>query len=281
MGGGSFGYFLDLFFVLPVILIVRALFPQAAVFRIACIFAGLWLLYGQAPRLTPFLAAYWVRSLSCNMRRRPSAECAMERCKLVHLLSRWPRLFRRWCYGRWLKQDFLLILHRITADLWHGLFHASDGGRPCRDCCPVGAVFPDIQGCRSADKGLSWCSRSDHLRPSSYYGLFPPILPLGPISEYEEVRRDGRLTRLVASGDIAIGLFRIAWAWSRSSASACCSSAEPRFVECRGCRSARQLGGHVLYGLFFYANFSGFSEVSIGAARILGVRLKENFANPS
>ncbi len=58
--GGFFGFFLDLFFVVPVLLLVRAVYPSPLVFRIASTLAGLYVLYGQAPRMLPFFIGFWL-----------------------------------------------------------------------------------------------------------------------------------------------------------------------------------------------------------------------------
>src|SRR4029079_3976814 len=44
-----------------------------------------------------------------------------------------------------------------------------------------------------------------------YYGFFPPILALGPIAEYEEVRVDKTTPRIPHPVDLSIRLFRIAF----------------------------------------------------------------------
>lgn len=114
-----------------------------------------------------------------------------------------------------------------------------------------------------------------------YYGFFPPILALGPISEYEEVRYEKDIPRIPIAGDVAVGLVRISFggvkiflisAIFEAGASALWNNAEAALWA--------QWTALLLYGMFFYFNFSGYSDVAIGCARVLGIKLKENFDNP-
>jgi alginate O-acetyltransferase complex protein AlgI len=114
-----------------------------------------------------------------------------------------------------------------------------------------------------------------------YYGFFPPILALGPISEYEEVRLDKALPRWPLAGDLAVGAFRVMLGLIKIFAIAMPLERAAAAVWRAGQASVPESWlALILYGLFFYANFTGFSDVAIGAARILGIKLKENFANP-
>ncbi len=112
-----------------------------------------------------------------------------------------------------------------------------------------------------------------------YVGLFPPIQVIGPVSEYSEVQpknerwptadRASEAFLLIVSGLVKV------------------------FVLAHPLRQTVDVFGFYetntplaiwselfLYAWFFYINFSGYSDLAIGAARIFGVDLKKNFEWP-
>ena len=113
-----------------------------------------------------------------------------------------------------------------------------------------------------------------------YYGFFPAILTVGPISEYEEVRIENRLSTPQA-GDMVVGMMRLCLAGLKLFILA--PILAPSLVILSDFDSLPVMKlwlGLVAYSWWFYINFSGFSDLSIGAARIMGFKLKENFNNP-
>ncbi len=112
-----------------------------------------------------------------------------------------------------------------------------------------------------------------------YTGLFPAIQVIGPVSEYSEIRlKDERWP----TGDrmseafllIASGLVKV-------------------FILAHPLRQTVDVFGFFesntplaiwselfLYAWFFYLNFSGYSDLAIGSARLFGVDLKKNFDWP-
>ena len=113
-----------------------------------------------------------------------------------------------------------------------------------------------------------------------YYGFFPAILAVGPISEYEEVQIENRLATPKAS-DIIIGLTRVCLSGLKLFFLA--PILAPSFVilsDFNGLSVMTLWLGLVVYSWWFYINFSGFSDLSIGTARLMGFKLKENFNNP-
>lgn len=113
-----------------------------------------------------------------------------------------------------------------------------------------------------------------------YFGFFPAILAVGPISEYEEVRLENRSAPPQA-GDIMVGMMRLSVAGLKLFIFA--PILAPSFVILTDYSSLPIMTlwlGLVAYAWWFYINFSGFSDLSIGAARLMGFKLKENFNNP-
>ena len=109
-----------------------------------------------------------------------------------------------------------------------------------------------------------------------YYGFFPAILAVGPISEYEEVQIENRLATPKAS-DIIIGLTRVCLSGLKLFYTLAPILA-PSFVilsDFNGLSVMTLWLGLVVYSWWFYINFSGFSDLSIGTARLMGFKLKE------
>lgn len=123
----------------------------------------------------------------------------------------------------------------------------------------------------------------DRLTPGRVlaYGLFPPLQVVGPIAAYDEVAP--MLERPVAldaprftagAAQILAGLFKVfvvAWflSWSGST-----------FEVFRENDTWRLWAGLVAFTWFFYVNFAGYSDLAIGAGRLLGANLRPNFDAP-
>jgi D-alanyl-lipoteichoic acid acyltransferase DltB (MBOAT superfamily) len=115
------------------------------------------------------------------------------------------------------------------------------------------------------------------------YMFFPPILPLGPIERFEDLNRE--LRRLHWDPErFAEGLERLLYGYAKvvvvadylldswlHDASDVLVAAHPgafAYVDC------------LRIGLSLYFRFAGYSDIAIGFALLLGVRVRENFAAP-
>ncbi len=126
--------------------------------------------------------------------------------------------------------------------------------------------------------------------PVSYvdYTLCFPSFVSGPIQPYRQYRRDeserpARLDVAVAGAAlerIAVGFFKV------TIASPLLGYAHARSIEMATAAAsfdARTLAGSLIlavFPLYLYANFSGYTDVVIGAARFLRLELPENFHRP-
>lgn len=280
--GGFFGFFLDLLFLVPVLLLVRAAYPSPFVFRIAATLAGLYLLYGQAPRLLPFFIAYWfivwaLQAIAARAERWPSGHATTVAVTLIVIVPLVPMLAWK------LAPDAVVPWFNELAArlLWTAAPGIGFADALVGIVVPLGLSFATF---RAVDLLLK--VYLGLLPPLSfdrvfYYGFFPPILALGPIAEYEEVRLDKPIARLPKAGDVAVGVFRTMLGTIKIFGIGMVLERAAAIMWNNGDATvAASWLALILYGLFFYANFSGFSEVAIGLSRILGLRLKENFANP-
>jgi D-alanyl-lipoteichoic acid acyltransferase DltB (MBOAT superfamily) len=123
----------------------------------------------------------------------------------------------------------------------------------------------------------------DRLSPGRVlaYGVFPPLLVVGPIASYDEVAL--MLERPVpldakrftaGAAQILTGLFKVfvvayALGWSGAT-----------FDVFDTNEVWRLWVGLVAFTLFFYVNFAGYSDLAIGASRLLGADLRPNFDSP-
>ena len=113
------------------------------------------------------------------------------------------------------------------------------------------------------------------------YGLFAPTLVVGPIATYDEVSAtldarvpidrprllDGALHLMSGITKLWVLAYPLAW-------SADVFAAAPHNALWRVWVAL------VVYGWYFYLNFAGYSDLAVGAGRLLGADLKENFAWP-
>ena len=114
------------------------------------------------------------------------------------------------------------------------------------------------------------------------YVSFFPITISGPIARYETMQADLHQRRISAD-DISIGFGRIAVGLAKKIMLADrLSGIVDQFLG-NDFTSQTTLGvwyGVVLYALQMYFDFSGYSDMAIGIARIFGFHLDENFRHP-
>ncbi len=283
MGDGSFfGFFLDLLVLIPVLLAIRAALPHPAVFRTASTIAGLYLLYAQAPRFLPFFIGYWVvvwllQYLAAQVERLPAGVAAKLALTVAIVIPLAPML-------AWKLTPETLVpqFNEYAAKLlWATVPGVGFADALVGIVVPLGLSFATFRALDLLLKIYLGLLPPLSLGRVLYFGFFPPILALGPIAEYEEVRADKPLSRWPEAGDIAVGTFRVMLGIVKIFAVGMLLE-EGAAVLWQGGQAAvaASWAALCLYALFFYANFSGYSDVAIGAARMLGLRLKENFANP-
>ena len=139
---------------------------------------------------------------------------------------------------------------------------------------------------RQIDLGLKICATQTALPSFSHfisYNLFWPSFAAGPITQITEVHFDVR--DYVRWSERSIGLPRMGLGLLKK------VSADVIFAEL----VVRQYSNIMVYGdfnpedlvlfvfgnmLFVYLDFSGYTDMVLGAARLMGVRLPENFNNP-
>ena len=275
-----FRYFSDLLVLMAVVVPLYHLLPWPRARQLLLGLTGAYLLFLIAPRLLALYLFFWV---------------------LVYLLQLGATLWRDRA-ASWVWTTFLVLTALTPMVLWKGWaewtvvgFNVSMNGfvdwlspwtgaiDRVRDLIlPIGLSFATF---RAVDQIVK--VRLEILEPLTplrqlAYGFFPTVLIIGPVIEYTEVE-DGLLDRRQWNPrDTVSGLITVA------------IGAVKVFVLAyllRGSQNlfalSTQTGSPLDYWLelimfdwYFYFNFSGYSHMAIGAARIFGFRLAPNFANP-
>ena len=105
--------------------------------------------------------------------------------------------------------------------------------------------------------------------------------PLDQSAEYDEIKLESAINRWPEPGDLTVGIFRMALGMVKILVAAALLERTASWAWQGGAAAWWQLWLAVFaYGAYFYANFSGYSDLAIGLARLWGFRLKENFNNP-
>lgn len=280
-GNANFGIIADFIILAPLLMLLRAAIPRAAALQAGSALIGCYLIYSVAPRFLPFYLGFWAIVWGLQYAMAAATKSAGLASKIATTLiiiatlspmaiwKLWPDPFVNW----------------TTETFAKAIFH----GAPA--LFPLDVIAPVI-----APIGLSFVTfraldvlikiRLDLLKPLNplemlYFGFFAPVLAVGPVIEYEEIKLPARLERAPKSGDIAVGLFRIALGVVKIMILALALSAIANHWWQGGKATwIAAWGALLVYGFYFYINFSGYSDLAIGASRLLGLKLKENFNNP-
>lgn len=275
-----FRYFSDLLVVMAVVVPLYHLMPWARARQALLALTGMYLLFLIAPRLLALYLLYWVLVYLLQLgatRWRDRAASWVWTAVLVVVALTPMVLWKGW--AEWAVVGFNVSMNGFVDWLspWTG---AIDRVRDL--ILPIGLSFATF---RAVDQIVK--VRLEILEPLTplrqlAYGFFPTVLVIGPVIEYTEVSDGLDRRRRWDPEDTVSGLITIT------------IGAVKVFVLAyllRGSQSlfalSTQTGSPLDYWLelimfawYFYFNFSGYSDMAIGAARIFGFRLAPNFNNP-
>jgi alginate O-acetyltransferase complex protein AlgI len=272
-------FFFNLFaltvLLLPLYTVLRPAWARRAMFSLA----GAYLLFLIAPRLMVFYVAMWMvvagmqRIIFFTAERRFGLQFfwAIVLCVLAPMVS-WKTV------GEPFDIDFVMFTNRVVELISRPLWEIDMS----REIVPaIGLSFATFRALDLLIKTFVGRLGLLSLDRVLFYGLFPPVLMVGPIIEYEEVQKHADARAKLTAEDILYGVLRVAFGMLKvlvlSSALAGSAVVFRNFGEV-GLQTI--WFGLFVYTWFFYLNLSGYSDMSIGFARIFGFRLKENFDNP-
>ncbi len=275
----SFEFFANLFVVLAFVVPVYRLVKNVLARRLLLGLVGLYLLGLIAPRLALFYIIFWF---------------------LVALVQRLIAATAERRLGTWILGFSILVVlaPMVTWKLWtdgfvinfnllgDSAFRAISGKYGAIDLArdiilPLGLSFSTFRGLDLLIK--TFLGTFDALRPDEvfFYGFFPPVQLIGPVIQYTEIRdavqpgrtelrqdlRDGLL--LVVSG-----LFKVfVISYPLQTSSAMFGSLDENSVPILWLEL-------LMFTLYFFFNFAGYSDLAVGAARLLGFDIGRNFNWP-
>lgn len=111
---------------------------------------------------------------------------------------------------------------------------------------------------------------------------FFPQLVAGPIERATNLLPQFNRRRTFSYDDAVDGLRQALWGFFKKIVVAdnCAVAVDAVFSSYGECSSATLLYGAVMFTFQIYADFSGYSDIAIGVARLFGIRLIRNFHNP-
>jgi alginate O-acetyltransferase complex protein AlgI len=148
---------------------------------------------------------------------------------------------------------------------------------------PVGISFFTFQA--AAYVIDSWRDREAEKDPVRFWAFksFFPQLVAGPIVRRAELLPQLRELRLLARDDIGVGLYKIGRGMAKKVLVADVvrvGIVDPMFMDPHRFTGPELMIGLYAYTLQMYCDFSGYTDVAIGSARLFGITLPENFRRP-
>jgi alginate O-acetyltransferase complex protein AlgI len=240
---------------------------------------GLYLLLLIAPRLAVFYIGFWVLQLALQraVRAWPNDDTRWIALSAASVATLAPMVLWKVAPTLFIV-DFNLRLNQLVAggSSWFG---AVDRARNI--ILPIGLSFATF---RAIDVLVKiHLELVNPLRVSRLFafGFFPPVQMIGPVIEVTEIDDELDLAsppqpRLLLGGAIMIGLglvkvFGISFVLEPSGA----------VFNANAVGSAWEFWFELFrFTLYFYFNFSGFTDIAVGIALLFGFEIQGNFNNP-
>lgn len=268
-------YFIDLLALTLVLAPLMAVISSTIIRSALLSFAGLYLLFGIAPRLAIFYMMFWViifglQHFLAFMEDKKGGSLAFWTC-IIGTLA--PMIIWKISY----------IDFTVSFNLWtHDLVESLSGTLGTIDLAkniiiPIGLSFAIFRAVDLLIKTYLGKIPALPFHQVMLYGFFPPIQLVGPIMEYEEISKHQKLS----AEDIYHGVMRIVFGLIKVVLIAgLLQKSASIFGSYEQASLVKIWGFLIIYTWFFYLNFSGYSDLAIGVSRLYGYKLKENFCFP-
>lgn len=137
----------------------------------------------------------------------------------------------------------------------------------------LGYVIDVYRGKEKAEKSL--------VKYGAFVSFFPPLLS-GPIERADNLLRQMKLPQRFSEEKIRRGICQMLWGYFQKVviANRIAVIVDAVYNDYEAYTGIYVLVATVLYAFQIYCDFAGYSNLAIGAARILGFELKENFKVP-
>ena len=148
---------------------------------------------------------------------------------------------------------------------------------------PIGLSFHTFQAMSYTIEVYRGRQRAErHFGIYALYVMFYPQLVAGPIERPQNLLHQFREVHHFDLDEVVIGLRQMMWGFFKKVAVAdrLAVAVDIAFGQPRA-RSALELVlGAILFTVQLYADFSGYSDIALGSARVMGFRLSKNFNRP-
>ena len=275
----SFDFFANLFVVAAVLVPVYRVIRNVLARRLLLGLVGVYLLWLIAPRLALFYAIFWfiVGALQWVV-----AKTAEKRYGTAVFVASMVAVLAPMVIWKIWTDTFV-----IDFNLWSDSAVRSLTGKwgdidLARDIIlPLGLSFSTFRGLDLLIK--MYLGVLTPLRPDEvfFFGFFPPVQLIGPVIQYTEIKDGVQPGRTKLSEDLREGLLLIA------------SGLFKVFVVSYPLQSSSDVFGALhensvgvmwlellLFTLYFFFNFAGYSDLAVGAAKIFGYDIGRNFNWP-
>ena len=233
-------------------------------FRWIALLLGSWLYFHWNLRAGPLLLAVTLVSWLCAGGIAGSESAALRRALLILAL-----LATLGCLGIFKYAGFFASLAGL--DL------------PLQIILPVGISFYTFQSLGyvlDVHRG-----RTEPERHFGYYALFIAFFPqlvAGPIERTENLLPQLKARRVLTRADLSAGLWLLVQGYFKKLliADRLAPLVDPVYAAPGNASGPEVILATVLFGLQIYCDFSGYSDIARGTAKLLGIDLMENFRRP-
>jgi alginate O-acetyltransferase complex protein AlgI len=275
----SFLFFANLFPILLVLLPFYRRVHSVLIRRLLLILVGIYLLWLIAPRLALFYLAFWLVAYGLERLVARTAESrgggwvfAGSILVLLAPMVIWKLRTQSFVidFNLWGNQALMSISHRVgTIDLVREII------------VPLGLSFSTFRAIDMEIKTYVGVFKGLRLDEVLFYGFFPPVQLIGPVIQYTEIQQGIEPGRTVVWDDLRASLLLVVSGLVKVFVLAYpLQSSSQMFVYYRTNSTATLWLELVMFALYFFLNFSGYSDLAIGGARLLGFDIGRNFNWP-
>jgi alginate O-acetyltransferase complex protein AlgI len=275
----SFEFFSNLFVIVAIVLPAYRLIMNVLARRLLLGVLGVYLLWLIAPRLALFYLVFW---LLVGLLHWVVAKTAERRYGTVIFVASLVTVLAPMLTWKLWTDTFVIDFNLWGNSAVHALLGPWGDVDLARDIIlPLGLSFSTFRALDLLIKmylGVMEPLRADEV---FFYGFFPPVQLIGPVIQYTEIRDGVQPGRTKVTTDVREGLLLIL------------SGLFKIFVVSYPLQSSKDVFGALdqnsfgvlwlellLFTLYFYFNFAGYSDLAIGASRLLGYDIGRNFDWP-
>lgn len=278
-GFSAFDYFSDLFVLCVVLVPIFYALPWAWARRCLLTLTGAYLLFLIAPRLALFYVVFW---FGIALAQRAVAWAGERKhggyvLTVAILAALAPLLLWKFFpagFTIWFNAGLDARLFQISSFLG-----SIDAIRAI--IVPVGLSFASFRAIDLLVQSYIGTVPPKPVGDVLFFGFFPPVQIIGPVIEYAEIDAQSRKTERLKLDDyraaftqVIIGAIKV------FVLSVPLASSADMLVVYRSNHALTLWFELIVYAWFFYLNFSGYSDLAIGIARLFGFKLKPNFSRP-